>query len=146
MQMDDGRRSRVIVLGGLVVTWFLPEILPAVLPEKGEEGFTTRTIVMLGFMGAYAGAATWVLAPGHRRLGWGVLAGFLMIVTWALASLTVQTATGTLELAEGETPFSTLIELPFWLTLVGVPCAFVGGIGWIVARGIAEVSAKRFAH
>lgn len=101
---------------------------------------------MFAFMAAYSGAAAWVLAPGHRRLRWGAIAGFLMIATLVLVGLTFQIATGTLEVAPGETVFSTLIELPFWVALVGIPCAVVSAVAWLVVRLIADASAKLRAH
>lgn len=131
---------RVITLGVLVIAWVMPWF--SIPPE----GLSNAELALVSVGCAYAGGAAWVLAPHHRQARYGALAGVLMFASWIIVLLVGQALTGTLDLTAGgaETPFSLLIELPFWLGVPLIVAALLGAAAWLIVRAI--VMARSAGH
>lgn len=136
--LESPERARVIVLGLLVVAWVLPWL--SVPPE----GISNVELALVSVGCAYAGGAAWALAPHHRQARFGALFGVLMFASWIIVLLVGQASSGTLG-GEGETPFSFLIELPFWLGVPLIVAAFLGTAAWLVVRAIATARSRSHA-
>jgi hypothetical protein len=131
--------ARVGVAGMLAAAW----ILVVVVWSAAGEDLPTAGLAGVAAVCALGGAAAWVLAPGHRRARFGALGGILVFATFVLLAIGASAASGTLLVSgEGETPFSTLIELPFWLGVPLVVSACCGAAGWHVARVLGSRSAS----
>ena len=141
---------RLVALGLLVAAWIVIWLDLADAEANPRPGGDIPFEALVGgfAMCAWAGGlARFAGAHGRRRWA-GPVAGAAMVVTYIAGAVAIQLMQGTFgQLGEGETPFSTLIELPFWL---GVPLALgavLGSAGWLVASAVAAVAdARRSAH
>jgi len=86
-----------------------------------------RWMIGLSVLAVLAGAAGAVAGPG-RPLRNGALGGLIPLAAFVVA-IPVQVLLGTFELAAGETWGSFLLELPFWLGLIGIPSVLLGMLG-----------------
>ncbi len=126
------------VSGALAAAW----ILAVVVWSASGEDLPTAGMVAVAAVCACGGAAAWVLAPGHRCARFGALGGILVFGAFMLLAVVGSAASGTLgRPAEGETAFSTLIELPFWLGVPLVVSACCGAAGWHVAPALGSTRA-----
>jgi hypothetical protein len=87
-------------------------------------------MVSIATVALLAGAAGAVVGSRHPLRN-GALAGLVPLAVLVVA-IPVQVLLGIFELAEGETMGSFLLELPFWLGLIGLPSAVLGMLGGAV--------------
>ena len=139
------------LLAGVAIAWLVVVWLAA---SASPDGLADAAV--LGGLAMYGvlGAALAVMAPPRWKLYVGALGGVLTTISYAVASVVGQLATGRLEW-EGE----ALAELPFWvigLSLIGGVIGLVGGVlalaltrslpprtdfGYVVVLGVALVAA-----
>jgi hypothetical protein len=142
--MDFGLPVRVALLGALIVVWLIPVVIPGL---SGGGDLSTANILLVASQCACSGAVIWAVTPRHRHPWHGVIPGTVLIVGLLLVGVLIPILTGTIEktLAEGETAFSTVIELPFWAGVLVVWTFPPGLIGWLVARLTATEWTRRHA-
>lgn len=133
-----GRISSALVrharlLAGVAIAWLVVVWLAASTPE---DGLSDATLIGGLLMYGVVGAALAVMAPPRWKLYVGALSGILTTISYIVASIVGQLATGRLELEEGE----ALAELPFWvigLSLIGGVIGLVGGaLGMALTRSL----------
>lgn len=150
MRTKDGAIAiRVLLVAVLVLVWIATWlVLDAALTEPASSepgrGGIPGPVLFGGLaMCVYAGALARFAGRRGRSPWAGVGAGMLLATTYLLGSVASELLRGSFgQLAEGETAFSTLIELPFWLAFAFVPTALCGVAGWLVGAAIARATSK----
>jgi len=145
-----GRGSRFLLLALLAAGWFVGLVSQrATVEATGYMDITPERMLLGSGLCVLAGVAAHVLAPGHRRVRFGALAGVGMMVAmvagyWVLAfAYWDRIPAGD----SGETWYTVLLESWFW---VGVPLllsATLGAIGWLIAELPSRIGGSRpLAH
>jgi len=129
---------RNVLLGVLVVAWIATWLALHDSEAKAAPASGIPSEVLLSGFAMCAAAGALARFAGRRRMRDGAGAGVLMIVTYLVGHVAIQLMVGSdIGLAQGESPFSFLIELPFWL---GGPFglgAVLGLAGYVAAQALA---------
>ena len=146
MRRLDPPATRALLLGILALGWLLGFALHGSAAAATGWGDVSPLLLLLGAaLCALAGGFAWWLAPDHRRARTGALAGVLMFLSFVLGNVLVVVlwVDPAHMAASGETWFSMLVELPFWLGLPIVVSIALGAAGWWVARRGALAGGRR---
>jgi hypothetical protein len=143
---DDTIVIRLLLLAILVVVWLGTWLDYEAASQHGSVGIPNEVLLAGLAMCVYAGALARLAGRRGRRTWAGAAAGAAMIASYVGGSIAIELAHGGLgPMAEGETPFSLLIELPLWLGvpfLVGAGC---GVVGWLVVNALVEDESEAHA-
>ncbi len=134
--------TRVGLLGSLAGGWLVGFGVHGSAAAASGWGNVPGEAMLLGIvLCAWSGVVAYLVAPAHRRRLYGALAGLLMVASFVAGNVLVAMLWVLPQrqgLGEGETWFSLLIELPFWLGLPIVGSLALGAVGWSAAELVAH--------
>lgn len=135
--------ARIIAIGIFVAGWFVGGVLHTESIVATGWGDIYPPMMALGLgLCAWAGVVAWLVAPGHRRVRTGAIAGIVAMAAMIAGNISLMVLLGDRFVGtadSGETWFSLLIESWFW---IGIPTAIGAGLGtagWLVADVVARV-------
>jgi hypothetical protein len=139
-------RTRVVFVGALALAWLVVWLDLLLNAARTHWGDLTPEVLLAGPALAFtAGAITWRIAPAHRHLRFGALAGLVMLATYVAGYVPIVVV----EVlpyrggATGETPISLLLEAWFWIGVPTVVCGGMGALGWATANTLAHLGRVR---
>jgi hypothetical protein len=140
---------RVLVVVGLAGAWCIGFLAQRAVVEETEYLDIPPALLVLGIAQCVAaGAASYVLAPAHRVVRTGVLAGLAMAALMVGGYLLLALAYADRFAGEesGETWLSLLFESWFWIGLPALSSAALGAIGWLGAATLHRRSHQGRRH
>jgi hypothetical protein len=129
-------RGAVALVVLLAVGWLAGGLVQWILAANTGYGDIVPPLMLLGLLLCAGAGALLRLIDAGGTLRAGVLAGIAMAATLVAAyALLMFLALGPDRFVQGdgETWWSLLIELPFWLGIPTLISAAVGGLGWLTA-------------
>jgi hypothetical protein len=131
---------RLFLVGLLAIGWLVGFAVHGSMAAASGWGDISSELMLWGaVLCVVAGGVAWAVAPAHRRVLTGALAGFGMFVSFVLGNLLVVALwVDPAHMAEGgETWFSLLLESWFWIGLPTLISAALGATGWQITRRLA---------
>ncbi len=135
------RWTQVGLLSSLAAGWLLGFAIHGSSAAATGWGDVPSSLLLLGaLLCAAAGAVAWFVAPSHRRLRIGALAGGLMVVSFVAGNLLVAILwVDPAHMVErGETWFSLLLESWLWVGIPLVAGVALGIGGWKATDMVAH--------
>ena len=136
-----GLARRIVLIGVLAGTWAWSWLVyNASVARTGYENIPDEVLLAGTAMCIYAGGISWVVAAGHRRPRSGAMAGIVMLASYVAGSILITFTNASTMSHEptGETPFSLLLELWFWIGVPLVGSALLGALGWSMVSALAR--------
>ena len=137
--------GRLVLLASLVGMWLIGLAGQRSIVEGTGYLDVSPELLVLGIvLCTLAGAVARAIAPRHRRVRIGALAGIAMIGTIVTGYLLLAVAYGDrFDSGEGgETWFSLLLESWFWIGVPLVVSAILGAIGWVAADALDRLARR----
>jgi hypothetical protein len=132
---------RLLLVGLLAIGWLIGFAVHGSMAAATGWGDISPLLMLWGVaLCALAGGVAWAVAPAHRRMLIGALAGLGMFASFVVGNLLVVALwVDPAHMAEsGESWFSLLLESWFWIGLPTLVSGALGASGWSIARRLAS--------
>ena len=139
MRAKASARTQLLVIGGLAAGWVVGLFSQrSIVESTGYLDISPGLLVLGCVLCALAGAAAHVLAPAHRRLRTGAIAGIAMAVSMIAGYAVLVVAYWDRFPADqgGETWWTLLLESWFWIGVPLIVSGILGIVGFAVTDAI----------
>jgi MFS family permease len=138
-------RTRLLVIGGLAAGWTVGLLAQRSIVEATGYFDVSPGLLVFGCVLCFlAGGAAHVLAPAHRRIRTGVVAGIAMAGAIIGGYLLLAFVYDGFAIEEsGETWWTLLLEAWFWIGVPLVASGTLGAAGFLVVQALERLTRRR---